>query len=103
MSRASVTLQVRSSGSDAYGQLSDVWTDVKSLGATVSAVTLSEAVQLNREIHTSLLRFSINRSPTSVDIVPDNRLSYRGRFYYVVSNDTFSSSSEVLVIGEERR
>ena len=102
MSRLQVTLQVRSSGVDAYGQLNNTWDDVKVLGANVSNNSLTESISINREVHTSVLQFDFNRSPTSIGITPDHRLQYGSKFYYVISSDTLSTRHIVSVVAEER-
>lgn len=101
MIRQSVTLQVRDSGQDAFGQPVTTWTDVKALGANISTVSLSEALRLGREIHTTVLRFEFNRSPTSLGITPDHRINYDGSLYYVISRDSTDRREAVAVIAEE--
>lgn len=105
--RRSVTLQSRASGVDAYGELSDTWTDVASLGANIRSFSLSESVAINRASTSRILQFDFNYSPTSIGITTSHRLSFGNDLFYVISVENVDAFNEanskmVRVIAEAR-
>ena len=83
--RRSVTLQSRDAGVNEYGELSESWSDVGTLGARIRSFSLSESVALNRESTSRILQFDFSYGPTSIAITTSNRLVFGGDNYYVMS------------------
>lgn len=103
--RRSVTVQQRDRTVNDFGERTESWTDIKSLGAIIRPLSLTEITPLNRELNVSVLQFDFTLSPTSSAITTDNRLVYSGRNYDVISVTSSSNRSfpmSVRVIAEER-